>query len=103
MTLGCFHASDIKLGLAVFKDVVCGKRMTEFVSENVDISACTVEVGKNERLLVFRKLSAVAATPFSVAREHVECFSLEHAIHKSADLFAHIVIHSASLLEYLFG
>ena len=93
------HA-DGEIRLAEAEHIIRRKRMAEFVSYDIDISACSVEICKDKRLFVFRKCSAVAAAPFSVTGFNIECFRIKHFLHELSDFGLHILIHTERSAEY---
>ena len=80
MNLCCLHRDIPMLFDRITSRNISLERMTALMCHNIHISACSIEIGKNKRCAIFRKICHITAGLFCLSAEHIKEFILHHKI-----------------------
>ena len=78
MNLCCLHRDIPMLFDRITSRNISLERMTALMCHNIHISACSIEIGKNKRCAIFRKICHITAGLFCLSAEHIKEFILHH-------------------------
>ena len=102
MNLCCLHRDIPMLFDRITSRNISLERMTTLMCHNIHISACSIEIGKNKRCTVFRKICHISTGFFRLSSQNIKQLIFHHEVKKLFRFRRKFFVHFLSIRHDFF-